>query len=158
MELFSLSFQKKYLHLFGFNNFILEGNNDIYENGHLRARKVQCPRMGIDVCMYSLLYWLEADKSEIQEQKPTRHWFSSPVPVLDYFIHVLQIQDTFTIQARPNAQFVLAYLKVKNPKFEPFWSWHTDFEGLRIQKAKITATSQLLGQKRKQEVMLCEKN
>ena len=40
MELFSVSFQKKYLHLLGFNNLILEENKDIYENGQLRAKKV----------------------------------------------------------------------------------------------------------------------
>ena len=40
MELFSVSFKMKYLHLFGFNNFILEGNKDIYENGHIRTKKV----------------------------------------------------------------------------------------------------------------------
>ena len=58
-----------------------------------------------------------------------------------------QIQETFTIQARLNAQFVYAYFKVNSSKFESFQPCHTVFQGLRSRKAKITKTPQFLAKK-----------
>ena len=61
--------------------------------------------------------------------------------------HEEQIQDTFSIHARPKAYFFKAYPKVKNPKVGSFLRAPEDFEGLRSRKEKMTKTPSFFGKK-----------